>query len=162
MSVDQPHGLGRVTDPDHIKTETMVGDVRDLLLQEARDTRSALPWTSRSEKEQREIIEKVDVFAGKLVRSVARAMAIGANPCVQVMVDSWKVKDGVTITCKASTTPGNLEILANDGNTPLLVFVDLEALKGERSPIVPLKDQPDLGDNDDEGPVFDRTGSGDR
>ena len=156
--IDQPHGLGLVEGVSAIAADTMVGDVRDLLLQEARDVRTALPWTSRSEREQREIISKADDFARRLVRKVVTELAGGAQPKVQVMIDSWTVKDGIKIVAKAASTPGNIEALSEGTDAPILVFVRVDDVSGERAPVVPLADQPDLGDGD--GPVFDRTPSG--
>lgn len=160
--IDQPHGLGRVTDVDAVDLDTMVGDVRDLLLQEARDTRTALPWTSRSEREQREVIERTDAFSRRLVRQIATRLAVLSHPYVQVMRGAWTVKDGVKIVVTCAETPANIETIMAGTNTPLLVFVDTDAVQGERAPITPLADQPNLGDNDEDGPIFDRTAAGGR
>ena len=49
----QPRGLGRVKDIDSIQTETLRGDIRDLILQEMRDAKEAPPMGRRGLKNSR-------------------------------------------------------------------------------------------------------------
>ena len=158
----EPIGLGRVKNTDAIQAPTLVGDVRDLLLQEMRDTKNALPWTTRSEKEQREMIDRADRFARDLVTKAISVVAAAECPSIRVKIDSWTVKDGIKIVTKAFTTPDNVAALSDGTDTPLLVFVSLDDVGGERGTISPAPDQPRLGDDDDDGPVFDRTDAGNR
>ncbi len=159
---DSPHGLGRVEGVEAIQAPTLVGDVRDLLLQEMRDVKNALPWTSRGESEQRDMIDRAGRFAQDLVRQIIDKVAATEHPSVRCMIDSWTVKDGIKIMAKAVTTPDNIMALSEGTDALLLVFVSADSFGGERAPITPLPDQGNLLDGDDDGPVFDNTPSGDR
>lgn len=158
--LDQPHGLGRVDDIMALQASTLVGDVRDLLLQEARDVKEVLPWTSRSEREQQDIIDRVDRFSRDMVRRTIELVIGDEHPSVRATVDSWTVKDGLKIVLKAAAAPAHIEALTNGTSLPLLVFAGMEDVAGERAPITPLKDEPPLIDPDDDGPVFDQTDAG--
>ena len=143
-----PRGLGRVPDVDAVQGETLVGDVRDLVLQEMRDAKDALPWTVRSETQQAEMIDRCDRFARNLVAKVVNLVAKGQNPSIPVSVDQWTVKDGLKVVLKSQASPEYVQTMIDGGKLAFLVFADKEPYEGEREPIQPLHDQPDMFDGD--------------
>lgn len=157
MTATQPpkqRGLGRVKSIDDIKADTLVGDVRDLVLQEMRDAKEALPWTVRSEKQQAEMIDRCDRFARNLVTKIVNAVAAGNNPAVPVTVKEWKVTDELKISLVGAANLQNMHCMIDGGAIGFLVFADKEPFQGEREPIKPTPDQGDLiddGASDGEG-----------
>ena len=146
----QPRGLGRVHDINSVQGETLVGDVRDLVLQEMRDAKEALPWTVRSEAQQAEMIERCSNFAYNLVAKVVNLVAQGSNPSIPVSVDQWTVKDGLKVVLKSQASPDYVQTMIDGGKLAFLVFADKEPFDAEREPIQPVRDQPDMFPEDDE------------
>lgn len=146
--ITQPRGLGRVKSVDDIKADTLVGDVRDLVLQEMRDAKEALPWTTRTEKQQAEMIDRADRFARNIVARIVNIVAAGNNPAVPVTVKQWTVSDELKVQLSGAASHMNVSAMLDGGNIGFLVFADKEPFQGEREPIQPAKDQPDLLDPD--------------
>jgi hypothetical protein len=148
----QPRGLGRVKSVDDVKADTLVGDVRDLVLQEMRDAKEALPWTTRSEKQQAEMIDRADRFARNIVAKIVNLVAAGDNPAVPVTIKEWKVTDELKVALVGAATLSNLNAMIDGGAIGFLVFADKEPFSGEREPVQPAPEQPDLIHPDDEDP----------
>lgn len=143
-------GLGRVKSIEDVKADTLVGDVRDLVLQEMRDAKEALPWTVRSEKQQAEMIDRADRFARNIISKVVNLVAVGDNPAVPVTIKEWKVTDELKVALVGAATLQNMHSMIDGGSIGFLVFADKEPFQGEREPVKPLPDQGDLiGDGDD-------------
>jgi len=177
---DGPIGLGKVKSIEDVKAETLVGDVRDLLLQEARDAKEGLPWTLRGEKDQREVVDRLDRFSRTIIaRAVELVAASGARNTIPGQIKQWRVKDGVQIQVDAPECTETILSLCDGGRQVRLVFADPEAFAGERSAITPAPDQrrlnlddgdggpipppkPPGGPGKDDGPTFDGTDAGRR
>lgn len=144
----QPRGLGRVKSIEDLKTDTMVGDVRDLVLQEMRDAKNALPWTTRSEKEQGEMIERADRFARNIAARIVNLVAAGNNPAVPVTVKQWTVSDELKVALTGAASHSNVTAMIDGGMIGFLVFADKEPFDGEREPIKPAPNQTPLIDDD--------------
>ncbi|WGM47689.1 hypothetical protein KOAAANKH_02571 [Brevundimonas sp. NIBR10] len=151
----QPSGLELVTSIEDIETDTLVGDVKDLILQEMRDAKDHRPWTERNEDDQDAMIDRADRFATSLVAKVVREIAIMGRPSVTVQIKEWKVGDALKIATEAIASEGNAMALLHGGKIAHLVFGDIAEFKGERAEIVAVPDQADLHDED--GVVFDNT-----
>lgn len=148
----QQRGLGRVKSIDDVKADTLVGDVRDLILQEMRDAKEALPWTVRSEKQQGEMIERADRFARGIVARVVNLVAAGNNPAVPVSVKQWTVSDELKIQLSGAASHVNVTAMIDGGNIGFLVFADKEPFQGEREPVKPTPDQGNLIEGEGEEP----------
>lgn len=146
----QPRGLGRVKTIEDVKADTLVGDVRDLILQEMRDAKEALPWTTRTEKQQADMIDRADRFARNVVARVVNLVASGNNPAVPVTVKQWTVSDELKVQLSGAASHSNVTSMLDGGQIGYLVFADKEPFQGEREPVQPAKDQPDLLDPDAE------------
>lgn len=149
----KPKGLGLVEGIDAAKANTLYGDIRDLLLQEIRDNQGK-PWDQRGEREQWDVIERVDKFATNLVNKACALVAEGDSPSIRVLIDSFTVKKGVKIVLNASETKEAVDALIA-GKGAFLVFADPEQFRGARAALGPAADQPDLlddeGDDEPEG-----------
>ncbi len=151
----QPSGLELVTSIEDIETDTLVGDIRDLLLQEMRDAKDHRPWTERNEDEQDAMIDRADRFATSLVAKIVREIAIMGRPSVTVQIKKWEVGEGLKIAAEGVASEGNAITLLHGGKVAHLVFGDISEFKGERGEIIAAPDQPVLHDED--GVVFDNT-----
>jgi hypothetical protein len=149
----QPKGLGVVTAIDEVDASTLVGDLRDLILQEMRDAKDGLPWTERPEKAQAEMIDRADRFARNLVARAVNLIATGNNPSVPVSVKQWTVSDELKIQLSGAASHTSVTAMIDGGTIGFLVFAPKEPFQGEREAIQPAKDQPDLLDAD--APVMD-------
>lgn len=145
-----PKGLGKVTKIEQMRAETIVGDVRDFVLQEARDAKDGLPWTLRGEQAQREMIDRADRFARTLVERVLELVASDGQKAVPGQVKQWRVKDGLQIQIDAIEHTENIMTLCEGGRLVRIVFQDPEAYSGEREKITPAPDQRRLGLEGDE------------
>lgn len=156
----QPRGLGRITDIETIQTETLVGDVRDLILQEMRDAKEGLPWTTRTERQQAEMIDRADRFAKGVIAKIVNLVAAGDNPAVPVTIKKWEVSDELKVALTGAASTTNIVTMMDGGGVGFLVFADKEPFNGEREPVRPAKDQGTLPGHDEDGVVFDNTPAG--
>lgn len=153
----QPSGLELVTSIEDIETDTLVGDVKDLLLQEMRDAKDHRPWTERSEDEQDAMIDRADRFATALIAKIVREIAIMGRPSVTVQIKKWEVGEGLKIAAEGVASEGNAITLLHGGKIAHLVFGDISEFKGERGELKATPDQGDLIEHDEDGVVFDNT-----
>ena len=144
----QPRGLGRIQSVEDIKADTLFGDVRDLILQEMRDAKNALPWTTRTENEQADMIDRADRFARNLITRVVNIIAAGNNPAIPVSVKQWTVSDELKVQLTAAASHSNVTTMIDGGTIGFLVFADREPFEGEREPIRPAPNQTPLIDED--------------
>lgn len=151
----QPKGLGVVTEVDGIDTTTLVGDVRDLILQEMRDAKDGLPWTERPEKDQAAMIDRADRFSRNVVAKIVNLVAVRDNPSVPVSVKQWTVSDELKVQLSGAASHSNVTAMIEGGTIGFLVFADKESFQGEREKVTPAKDQPDMLDGEDTPPVMD-------
>ena len=161
----EPEGLGTITRIPEMQARTLVGDVRDFILQEARDTKNGLPWSQRGEAEQNEMIERADRFARELVRQTVDLIASENYPSFQCLPDGWTVKDGLKITLKASATRDNIDAMSSASeNSLFLVFAPTQAFGSARAAVRAVPDQGalELERSTSEEVVFDRTSAGSR
>lgn len=154
----QPSGLELVTNIEDIETDTLVGDVKDLILQEMRDAKDHRPWTERNEDDQDAMIDRADRFAVSLVAKIVREVAIMGRPSVPVQIKKWEVGDNLKIAAEGVPTEGNAITLLHGGKIAYLVFGGVEDFKGERGELKATPDQGSLDvEHDDDGVVFDNT-----
>lgn len=152
----QPAGLGVIEDIDLIDTSTLTGDVRDLILQEMRDSKDHRPWTERNEDDQDAMIDRADRFATSLVAKIVREVAILGRPSVTVQIKKWEVGDALKIAAEGVVSEQNATTLLHGGRIAHIVFGDIDDFKGERAEIKAVPDQGDL-EYDEDGVVFDNT-----
>lgn len=138
-----------------LNSKTLVGDVRDALLDRFKQDKEGKPWAQLSEAEQRTIIESITGTAEHLVRTVVQKVATHGFTTARAEIDSWKVKGRqIVISLKSSATEENiLALLHGGGNFVNLTFANDQPFDQERSACKPDPDQPDLaldGTNDED------------
>jgi len=139
-----PEGLRAEDMPTaEFDTDTLSGDVRDVLLGHLRDMK--VPWAMLSEDEQRDKIYAVSMCGQDVVRRVVQAVVKAGFPSIVVSVGAIKIDKGVEIKLAASSTVETINRLAEHGKgAAVLVLAEAADFYGERVPATPDKDQPDL------------------
>lgn len=165
----------RTAKPNSDNPETLIGDVRDLVLQEMRDAKDGLPWTLRNEKDQQLMIERADRFAHTLVANVVERIAASGLKSLPVQIGKCILGDAVEIKLIMARNLKNVMALEEAGKAGFLVLADPEQFAGERAPIRATPDQrrllqedsnpgeapkPRRRKDDDDGPTFDNTDAG--
>lgn len=130
------------------RTDTLVGDLRDIILSRLRAMPK--PWTVMSEAEQQDMIYGVENAARTLVNDAVNLIASNGNPCVRAMVEQAVFKDGLKVVLSASKHDERRHELADAvGASVLVVITDAAKYGGEQSPARPDPDQPDMIGEDD-------------
>ncbi len=135
------------------RAETLVGDVRDAILDTIKAEKENKAWAKMTEDEQAILIERCADAAENLVRQAVRIIAAQGFKTARAAVDNYKGKDGgLVLTLKMVETPENLlSILGNQ--TVTLIFANDDAFDQQRTPCKPDPDQAGLaldGANDED------------
>jgi hypothetical protein len=117
------------------------------------------------EGDQRDTIERVDIFTRNLLNKVVSLVVAVEHPHLKASCESDTRKGAdLKIVLKAVATLQNAMVLAENPPECIVVFADPEQFMGERAKIVPTPDQRSLIEYgpDDDGPIFDKTKAGRR
>jgi|GEM_PF-1474359 len=136
-----------------LDTRTMVGDIRDFLLDRLKHNKEGKPWAQLSESQQSDDIYAATSAAENLVRNAVDLVATQGFNHAKAEIDSWKVKGKqVVINLKAFASEETLLSLLNAGSVVTLTFANDDAFDQGRSECKPQPDQPGLaldGTNDE-------------
>lgn len=121
---------------------------RTMFLREVSSIVKGMPhWSKMSEHEQRRVLDQISSASTTLVKQMVEACAADGRKCVQVLVDTVKIKGGITVTLTAQQTPENIHDLGTAAGLQGY-FVPVDASK-QLETDVSLKadpDQPELVD----------------
>jgi hypothetical protein len=142
-------------DAIELETETLSGDVRDAILNKFRNQQK--PWQQMTEAEQSMFNNSIDSTARYLVTQAVKLVAAEGRKTIAAVVDSITVKDGIkaTVTLPKSDEQRH-NLIDSQGQTVLIVVVDTEKFNGEKEPAPVDPDQPELGNFNDDEPIFDK------
>lgn len=145
--------------------ETLTGDIRDLILGDLKDSKTALPWHLRSEAEQSDMIERVTKLAEGIVERAVKIIAADGRPTIVATLKkagtNGEFIEGVVRFGKSDAL--RHEFIDAAGSEVLMVVCGSEAYQGQSKPQYPTPDQKGLfpgDDGDDDGPIFDKTPNG--
>jgi hypothetical protein len=133
-----------------IDTATLLGDVRDALLDRLRTMPK--PWTVMSEAEQQELIDGCTRVATHLVTEATAIIAANGFPCVSGRLVKAQVKNGMQLQIDVSRhDPQRLTVIDSVDRPVFLVIATPDLFMGERGPArpdpKPTPEQPaDAGD----------------
>jgi hypothetical protein len=130
--------------------ETLMGDVRDVMLGRIRTTRK--PWEQMTEAEQTDLANGIDLAARDIVRRSVRLLARHEWPHVVATLEEIKIggKNGVDIKMTCPNHSSHREVLGDHVKTMVqIVMVDSDQFMGQRAPVDIRPDQPDLPINDE-------------
>lgn len=130
------------SEPVLYDAKTLLGDLRDRMLQEFR--RRDKPWSELPEKEQRRLNSDVEQIARECVRNAIKITHGRGHQTLPVTVGDINTKgDFVISKLTALRSRDNIIALAEAGSCTL-VMLDHDQFMGERAPAEVMKDQPDL------------------
>lgn len=132
--------------------ETLMGDVRDVMLGRIRTTQK--PWEQMTEAEQTDLANGIDLAARDMVRRTVRLMARHEWPHVVASLSEIKIggKNGIDIKMTCPNIALHRETLGDNVNTQVqIVMIDSDKFMGQRRPVDIKPDQPDLDLQDGEG-----------
>ena len=142
-----------------LEFDTLVGDVRDLMLSRIRQMRK--PWQQMSEAEQRDTAEGIASGARHLVRKTVRLLSTYEWPHCVVTLGEVKIKGekGIEAKIGAANVEENRNVLGDYvGQFAMLVMVDSETFMGTRGEVQIDPDQPELPGGDEPDPEPEESG----
>jgi hypothetical protein len=138
----------KITDAEvKVATETLVGDLRDYILDQFKNRQK--PWQQMSESEQRDTAEQIQKNAKDVVAKVVKLIAENGRKTIVAHLHDFKVYKGV-ITAKITTKKTAdtlLEFSESQQKTVLVIASDSAEFEGERAPVAIDPDQGDLEKN---------------
>lgn len=136
-------------------TETLSGDLRDVMLTHIRSMET--PWSKLSENDQTDKIYAIQNATADIVRRAVGMIAANGHEVIEVKIEKFTVKETIKMETIANVTSLNIERLAeNRGRAAILTFVSAADFIGERSSATADPDQPGLPiDDTDDGNVGD-------
>lgn len=132
-------------DEIELASETLVGDVRDFLLDRVKGIQK--PWEKMSEYDQRDQIYAAESAARTLVRKSVKMIAAEGRKVITGNLEQVTVKDGIKAVITLSKADEcRHELIDSCGQAVLVVVADTESFSGEREEAIPDPDQPELID----------------
>lgn len=134
-----------------LAADTLVGDLRDFLLDRLKHDHEPLPWNLRSEDKQRETITRTELAVRHWVFRACSIIAAGGQKAARASLVKMQAKDGIQLQVNVNgTDPLRHELMDHVGGAVLIVLADTHQFLGERSPVPVKKDQGDIIDTLDE------------
>lgn len=117
--------------PIDLLTDTLTGDIRDVLLTHVRSMED--PWSKLSERKQADKIDAIQRCAESLVRRTVQLIAHQGFPHVSVTTGKWAVGELIDLKVGASASVENITKLAEHGlGAAVLVLVEPGVFFGQR------------------------------
>lgn len=127
---------------DLIESSTLLGDLRDALLDRLRAMPK--PWTVMSQGEQQELIEGCTRVATHLVTEATRIIAANGFPVISGKLVKVQVKDGMQLQIDVSRhDPQRLTVIDSVERPVLIVVAEPDMFMGEKAPAKP-DEKPDV------------------
>lgn len=127
-----------------IASETIMGDLREFILDRLKRDHSAIPWQMRPEHEQRELVHQTESAVRVAVGKVCELIAGGGHPSARGSIAKLQAKNGLQLQVDvAASDPLRHALMDHVGGRVLLVLADPDSHMGERAP---AKIKPDQGD----------------
>lgn len=114
-------------------TETLLGDLRDALLDRIRTMPK--PWEQMTQDEQKEMIEGCTRVAAHLVSETVRVISSKGFPTISGKLVKCQIKDGMQLQIDVSRhDPQRLTVIDSVDRPVLLVVPEPEMFMGEKEP----------------------------
>ena len=125
--------------------ETLIGDVRDFILDRLRHEQGGVPWDEREEFEQKTTIHATTEAARRLVRSVVEVVAAEGRVTLRATVKSVK-NDGkeIAIAATCPITAEERHALFDSSGARILMVLPLMHVYGEGEEVEIAPDAPGL------------------
>lgn len=135
--------------PVSLNLKTLRGDLRDLVLGAFKARPK--PWKEMSELDQKQMAHDIDVFARETIDAIARVIAGEGATTVPATLEAINIKDGMKLTLKAVANHANLDALADQVGSEVIVVKPVNKVaQGEKAKPKIDKDQTSLIPDDDD------------
>jgi hypothetical protein len=126
---------------------TLMGDLRDFVLDRLKHEHNPLPWQMRPEADQVETIRSVESAMRTWVHRAVTLIAAQGQKAARGQLIKFQAKDGIQMQINlAASEPLRHDLMDNVGATVLITIADVEEFQGERSPVKINKDQKNMLD----------------
>jgi hypothetical protein len=134
----------QVEDMPQIAEETMLGDLRDCILDTFKHERDIKPWKEMSEEEQRNLAARIETRCRFAIAEAVRMIAANGFHTIKGELEKVTIKDSYQCVINVSKHIEQRHALADAaGNAVLITVADVEQFMGaDEADIDP--DQPDL------------------
>jgi hypothetical protein len=142
--------------------ETLTGDLRDFVLDTLKNEKDPLPWHLRPESVQRDTVDRVTMTVNRAVERAIEIMAADGRVVIMATIEQVRVKDKIQAVLAMNKADPNRHLLLDaTGDQVLVALASADEYTGTRGDVPITKDQGSF-DDDDEGPLFDKTPSAKR
>ena len=132
-----------------LATETLMGDLRDFLLDRLKHDHNPLPWNMRPEKDQAETIERTTSAVRTWVHRACTLIAAGGVQAARGSLVKFQAKDGIQMQINVGISdPLRHALMDHVGQPVMVILADVEAHQGERSAVKPTPDQASILDDE--------------
>jgi hypothetical protein len=130
-----------------LAANTLVGDIRDWMLNRLRWEQDRRPWDQRSEADQKLTVQTVEEAVRDMVDKAVQVMAAAGQPTITGTLESVMIKDGIKATVVLNKhNAERMKLYDAQGGVVLIVIADAEAFHGEKAPVKIVRDQKDISD----------------
>ena len=134
-----PHDVADAVD---FAAETLIGDMRDFILDRLKHEQAKLPWHQRSEADQRDTVHQVEAHVQAMVKRAVELIAAQGRRSIRATLEQITIKDGIKATVSLSKFDEQRHSLVDaQGASILIVVADPEEFQGERAPAEITPDQ---------------------
>jgi hypothetical protein len=135
-----------------IAAETLMGDLRDFILDRLKHEHQPIPWNMRGEDAQRETISRTESAVRTWVHKACTIIAAGGQQAARGSMVKFQAKDGIQMQINIAASDAlRHDLMDHVGGTVLVIIADADKFQGERAAVKVVKDQKDiLDDNDDQ------------
>ena len=125
--------------------DSLIGEVRDFILDRVRHEQNLAPWNERPEADQREAVSRATVAARRLLREVVEIVAASGLVSLRATVKSIK-NDGkeIQIAATCPITAEERHALFDAAGGRVLLALPMMHVYGEGDPVEVAPDQPGL------------------
>lgn len=125
-----------------LATETLMGDLRDFVLDRLKHEHNPLPWQMQGEDAQRETINRVESAMRTWVYRAVTLIAAGGQRAARGSLIKFVVKDGIQMQVNLAASDAlRHELQDHVGNSVLVIIADAEQHQGMRSEVKVTPDQ---------------------
>ena len=132
-----------------LAAETMMGDLRDFILDRLKHEHEPLPWQMRNEDAQRETISRTESAVRTWVHKACAIIAAGGQQAARGSMVKFQAKDGIQMQINIAASDAlRHQLMDHVGGTVLVIIADAQPFQGERSAVKVVKDQKDILDEE--------------
>lgn len=125
-----------------LAADTLMGDLRDFILDRLKHEHNPLPWQMRGEVDQADTIARVESALRTWVYRAVTLIAAGGQRAARGSLIKFVVKDGIQMQINLAASDSLRHELADHvGNSVMIIIADAEQFQGERSAVPVTPDQ---------------------